>query len=116
AVTGGVAQIAVGNRRREKGSDMMSSAIVRAGRRSGMCFAAAGLLLAASSAAAQPAETPRPGARRTLAAPRGFSVVLVLGDSQHATTADNVPAAARKALNGMKDFPPYRRYRLLDAQ
>jgi hypothetical protein len=48
--------------------------------------------------------------------PQGFSVVLVLGDTQSATTADNVPAAARKALTDMKDFLPYKGYRLLDAQ
>jgi hypothetical protein len=91
---------------------MIPSAIVRMGRRRVAC-AVAGILLMASSAAAQ---TPRPEARKGPASPRGFSVVLVLGDSQNATTADNVPAAARKALSDMKDFLPYRGYRLLDAQ
>jgi hypothetical protein len=47
---------------------------------------------------------------------QGFSVVLVMGDSQSNTIADNVPQAARKALADMKDFLPYRGYRLLDAQ
>jgi hypothetical protein len=47
--------------------------------------------------------------------PQGFSVVLVLGESQSTTIADNVPLAARKALADMKDFLPYRGYRLLDA-
>ena len=45
----------------------------------------------------------------------GFSVVLVLGDMQGGTTAENVPAAARKALADMKDFLPYKSYRLLDS-
>jgi hypothetical protein len=45
----------------------------------------------------------------------GFSVVLVLGDMQGGATADNVPAAARKALADMKDFLPYKSYRLLDS-
>jgi hypothetical protein len=45
---------------------------------------------------------------------QGFSVVLLLGDLQGGTTADNVPTAARKALVDMKDFLPYRSYRLLD--
>jgi hypothetical protein len=49
-------------------------------------------------------------------APQAFSVVLVLGDMQTATAQDNVPAAARKALADMKDFLPYKGYRLLDAQ
>jgi hypothetical protein len=51
------------------------------------------------------------------AAPQGYSVVLVLGDMQTAAATDgNVPAAARKALTDMKDFLPYKSYRLLDAQ
>jgi hypothetical protein len=49
--------------------------------------------------------------------PQGFSVVLVLGDTKGATTVDDsVPPAARKALADMKDFLPYKSYRLLDAQ
>lgn len=48
--------------------------------------------------------------------PQGFSVVLVLGDLQGDATSDNVPAAARKALADMKDFLPYKSYRLLDVQ
>jgi len=76
----------------------------------------------ASLASAQPAQAPqapqaqRPEQRRLAATPQGFSVVLVLGDSQSSSTADNVPPAARKALSDMKDFLPYRGYRLLDAQ
>lgn len=47
---------------------------------------------------------------------RGFNAVLVLGDMQgSASVADNVPEAARKALADMKEFLPYRSYRLLDA-
>jgi hypothetical protein len=49
-------------------------------------------------------------------APQGFSVVLVLGDLQSGTIQDTVPAAARKALTDMKDFLPYKGYRLLDVQ
>lgn len=49
-------------------------------------------------------------------APQGFSVVLVLGEMQGTGTAENVPPAARKALIDMKDFLPYKSYRLLDAQ
>jgi hypothetical protein len=48
--------------------------------------------------------------------PQGFSVVLVLGDMQTATAQDNVPPAARKALADMKDFLPFKSYRLLDVQ
>ena len=54
---------------------------------------------------------------KTTVAPQGYSVVLVLGDMQNASPADsNVPAAARKALADLKDFLPYKSYRLLDAQ
>jgi len=48
------------------------------------------------------------------AALQGFSVVLVLGDLQGDGKEDNVPAAARRALKDMKDFLPYKSYRLLD--
>jgi hypothetical protein len=49
------------------------------------------------------------------AVPQGFSVVLVLGDIQSAASSDDVPLAARKALTDMKDFLPFKSYRLLDA-
>ena len=49
--------------------------------------------------------------------PQAFSVSLVLGDLQAAAgAADNVPAAARKALTDIKDFLPYKSFRLLDSQ
>ncbi len=47
--------------------------------------------------------------------PQGFSVVLVLGDIQGAATPDDVPPAARKALVDMRDFLPFKSYKLLDA-
>ena len=70
-------------------------------------------------AAQQPApagQTPAPTARaesRSLA--QGFSVVLVLADLQASTAPDDVPPAARRALADMKDFLPYKSYKLLDA-
>jgi len=54
--------------------------------------------------------------RANLPAPQGFSVVLVLGELQGTTTSDTVPPAARKALADMKDFLPYKSYKLLDTQ
>lgn len=48
---------------------------------------------------------------------RGFSVVLVQGDLKSGTApGDTVPAAAAKALADLKDFLPYKNYRLLDTQ
>ena len=41
-------------------------------------------------------------------------MVLVLGDLQEGATGDNIPAAARAALADLKDFLPYRSYRVLD--
>jgi len=45
---------------------------------------------------------------------QGFGVVLVLGDVQDGATADNIPPGARAALADLKDFLPYRSYRVLD--
>jgi len=47
--------------------------------------------------------------------PLGFSVVLVVGDLQGAPGDGDVPPAARQALTDMKDFLPYKSYKLLDA-
>lgn len=83
-------------------------------------------------APARPAQTPAPSPGQATVAqpaatapavarggrrqgPQGFSVVLVLGDLQGASAADDVPIAARKALTDMREFLPYKSYRLLDA-
>jgi hypothetical protein len=47
---------------------------------------------------------------------QGFSIVLLLGDMQGADTPDTVPPAARRALGDVKDFLPYKAYKLLDTQ
>ena len=64
----------------------------------------------------QAAPTPAPRAAAVSAMPQGFNVVLVLGDlvSGPHTPDLNLPAAARKALDDMRDFLPYNNYRLLD--
>ena len=79
--------------------------------------------------AQSPSERPRPGVatgrggseRRTDAFDaigiHGFSIVLVVGDMQGTAGAnDTVPGAAKKALADMRDFLPYKNYRLLDAE
>jgi len=54
-------------------------------------------------------------ASRFAPTPRGFSVVLVVGDLQTAgAVPDNLPEGAKKALVDMKDFLPYRSYALSD--
>jgi hypothetical protein len=47
---------------------------------------------------------------------KGFSVVLVEGDIRGGAPNDSVPAAAAKALADLKDFLPYKSYRLIDTQ
>ena len=47
---------------------------------------------------------------------RGISVVLVEGDLVSVTANSSLPAAAAKALADMKDFLPYKGYRVLDTQ
>jgi hypothetical protein len=72
----------------------------------------------AQAAMPSEAQTPAPavsGQSRRGTLPQGFSVVLVLGDIQGATAADDVPPAARKALTDMRDFLPFKSYKLLDA-
>jgi hypothetical protein len=64
-----------------------------------------------------PAETPQPAMAlpASRAYVQGFSIVLVQGDLTASTTTDDVPAAARKALTDMREFLPFKSYRLLDA-
>jgi hypothetical protein len=72
------------------------------------------------SAQQPPPTTTRPSQirvdpRESRAVTQGFSVVLVVADLQASTGQDDVPPAARRALADMKDFLPYKSYRLLDA-
>jgi len=48
----------------------------------------------------------------------GFSVVLVLGETQPSGAAETetLPGGAKKALSDMREFLPYKNYRVLDAQ
>src|SRR5262245_34252628 len=80
---------------------------------------ASSVLLAAAPAWAQ--VLPPPGTSAVaVASPaesrlQGFGIVLVLGDVQDAGgSSDSVPPAARAALADLKDFLPYRSYRVLD--
>jgi hypothetical protein len=60
-----------------------------------------------------PAKTPAPSESERV---RGFSVTLVLGEMQGAATPDNLPPGAKKALDDMRSFLPYKSFRLLDTQ
>lgn len=45
---------------------------------------------------------------------QGFSVLLLIGETQAAAPPENISAPARKALADIKDFLPYKSYRVLD--
>jgi hypothetical protein len=47
---------------------------------------------------------------------QGFNIVLLVGESAASgPSLEEVPAAARKALNEMRDFLPFKHYRVLDS-
>jgi hypothetical protein len=83
--------------------------------RSRFCSALTCVLLVASTMAT--AQQPK-SSSSVVATPsvQGFSVALVLGDLQGSAKADNVPEGAKKALADLRDFLPYKSYRLLDTQ
>lgn len=80
-------------------------------------------VMAAAIAASTPAQrgqqaltpmSPREAAFHNL---QGFNIVLLVGESQSSgSSIDDVPPAARKALNDMRDFLPFKHYRVLDSQ
>ena len=47
---------------------------------------------------------------------QGFSVALLLGEVNGGGTPDNLPPGATKALADLREFLPYKNYRLLDTQ
>lgn len=48
---------------------------------------------------------------------QGFNIVLLVGESQSSgPSIEDVPPAARKALADMKEFLPFKHYRVLDSQ
>jgi len=73
---------------------------------------AAALPLGTSTAAAQSARGTGPA--QTPAVLQGFNVVLVTGNTQSGPPPDDVPPAAQRALADVKDFLPFKSYRLLD--
>ena len=100
-----------------KRMNVMQRAGSFAGLAAAITLAAVAIASAQSPAKAKPAADTEPPVKTAVAAPQGYSVVLVLGDLQSTSATDgNVPPAARKALGDMKDFLPYKSYRLLDAQ
>ena len=61
-------------------------------------------------------ERSRPSLRRRRASRRASASCSCSAICRAGSTQDNVPPAARKALTDMKEFLPYKSYRLLDVQ
>ena len=80
------------------------------------------VLVIVSGAAAQSQPVRPPSEREQLAATRqvqGFNIVLVLGETQLGSGvegSEDIPSGARKALADMREFLPYKHYRVLDTQ
>lgn len=47
---------------------------------------------------------------------QGFSASLLLGELRGGATPDSLPEGAKKALSDLREFLPYKSYRLLDTQ
>src|SRR5687768_18455650 len=74
--------------------------------------------LGAASVLAQqgPPRQPPEAATRQI---QGFNVVLVLGETHPSDATESVedlPSGAKKALADMREFLPYKHYRVLDSQ
>lgn len=80
------------------------------------CLAAGGVGLPAEGVSDAQSAKKTPSPFETAPRIRGFSVTLVLGEMQGAATPDNLPAGAKKALDDMRGFLPYKSFRLLDTQ
>ena len=75
--------------------------------------AAAAVLVATASVDAQQAGR-RGSAWRDI---QGFNIVLVVGETQRGSSStDDLPSGAKKALSDMREFLPYKHYRVLDSQ
>jgi hypothetical protein len=82
-----------------------------------MLFAASIVIGAVQAAAGQePARATGPMLTPAQPAVGGFGVVLVLGDLKAEQTGDALPSSAQRVLADMKEFLPYRSYRMLDSQ
>ena len=65
----------------------------------------------------QPSPAPFKGRDSQMPQLQGFNIVLLVGESQSSgASIEDVPAAARKALADMRDFLPFKHYRVLDTQ
>ncbi len=85
----------------------------------GIDLAIAGAARAAVPSAPAPgaaeAKEPRvPGAPEDRSETQLFQVIMVLGRTSGETASEGLPVSAKKALEDLRDFLPYRSYELLD--
>lgn len=64
--------------------------------------------------AARPAPTPAPAPPAPEAVSYTFQIVLVLADNNGSGSSDSLPPNAQKALADVRDFLPYKSYKLVD--
>ena len=77
-------------------------------------IATVAMLTAAIPVSAQQAAGRRSAAWRDI---QGFNIVLVVGEATREPSSTNeVPGGARRALNDMREFLPYKYYRVVDSQ
>ena len=68
---------------------------------------------------AAPFQAPMPAQGAAAPEISGFSVVLVVGETQSSSgsgAVQELPAGAQRALSDMREFLPYKHYRVLDSQ
>lgn len=91
------------------------------------CFATLAVILAASVAtpvsaqqafsAGEFSQQGRGAARQWAANIQGFNIVLLVGEMQGPSgPVDDLPQGARRALTDMREFLPFKHYRVLDSQ
>ena len=74
-------------------------------------------LTAAPAFAQQTAAAQAGGRQQWTASIQGFNIVLLVGEMQGASgPVDDLPQGARRALTDMREFLPFKHYRVLDSQ
>ena len=75
------------------------------------------MIMAGTSLAQTPPHTPRPDTKSPTASEKSqlFQVVLVVGSTAGTESVQDLPKNAAKAIDDIRDFLPYKNYKLLDA-
>ena len=75
------------------------------------------MIMAGTSLAQTPPPSPRPDTKSPAASEKSqlFQVVLVVGSTAGTESVQDLPKNAAKAIDDIRDFLPYKNYKLLDA-